>query len=121
RKLDATEFQRRGFRELADQQGLGQPGDAHEERVPAGEQADPLPLDGWWLPDDHSCQFLPQPGVHVPEQVDGPYVVVAEVVHNRETRQRGGANGFGEDCSDSCWPDKLIRMEGYDSSDPCSH
>ena len=71
-------LQRHRLGELADQQRLGQPGHAHQQRMPAGEQADRQPLDHVVLADDDPAQFLAQPGVQLAQLVDRLHVVVAE-------------------------------------------
>jgi len=62
-KLNATEAQRHGLRQPADEECLGQPWDAHEQRVPPGEQTDDQLLDHLMLADDDFPQFVRQTGV----------------------------------------------------------
>ncbi len=80
RELDATEPQRHRLGHLADQQGLGQSRHAHQQGVPAGEEANRQPFDHLVMPDDHPPKLLPQPFVHVAQLVDGLDVVVVELL-----------------------------------------
>ena len=52
RELDALELPADGRGERLDGQGLGQPGDALHEQVPAGKQGDRHPLEQDVLADD---------------------------------------------------------------------
>ena len=79
RELDAAEAQRHRLGHLADQQGLGQPRHAHQQGVPAGEEANRQPFDHVAMPDDHAPKLLPQPVIHAAELIDGLDVVVAEL------------------------------------------
>ena len=80
-------LQRHRLGQLADHQRLGQPGHAHQQGVPAGEQADRQPLDDVVLADDHPAQLLAQPGINFAEPVDGLHIIVAEVRDSRGIRE----------------------------------
>ena len=86
RELDAAELQRHRLGQLAHQQRLGQPGHAHQQRVPAGEQADRQPLDHLVLADDHATQLLAQPAVELAQLVDRSHVVVVKLRRRRRKR-----------------------------------
>ena len=60
---------------------LARPGHAHQERVPAGKQADRQPLDGVVLADDDPPQLFAQPSVDISELADRLDVVFVEVIH----------------------------------------
>ena len=66
--------------DLADQKGLGQTGDAHQQAVAACEQADGQLFDHGMLADDHAAQFLSQPAVDFAQAVDRRHVAIAERV-----------------------------------------
>ena len=95
RELDAAELQRHRLGQLADQQRLGQPGHAHQQRMAAGEQADRQPLDDVVLADDDPGQLLPQPRVNLAEAVDRLDVVFAQAVHEWSDRKENGAGAGG--------------------------
>ena len=83
RELDAAELQRHRLGQLVDHQRLGQARHAHQQRMPAGEQADRQPLDHVVLADDHPAQLLAQPGIGIPQMVDRLDVVLAQPIPAR--------------------------------------
>ena len=78
RELDAAELQRHRLGQLADQQRLGQPRHAHQQRVAAGEQADRQPLDHVVLADDDLAQFRRELAVDLAQFVDGIDVIFGQ-------------------------------------------
>ena len=77
-ELDAGEGEGHGLGEFADEQGFGEAGDAHEEGVTAGEEADAELLDDVILADDDPAEFGGEAGVSGAEFVDGGDVVCGE-------------------------------------------
>ena len=73
-------FKRHRFRQLADQQRLGQPRHAHQQGVAPGEQADRQPLDHVLLADDHAAQLAFQLRVNLAQAVNRRDVVLLELL-----------------------------------------
>ena len=81
--------------EAADQQGLGQPGHAHQQRVAAREQAHRQLLDHVVLTHDHLGQFALELIIESPELVDCANVFVAQVrVGGLRQGRHIGVSGF---------------------------
>jgi hypothetical protein len=77
-ELDSAEFERHRLGELGDEERLGQAGNAHQERVPSGEQADGQSFDHRMLTDDDTSQLFAELVVDASKLVDRLYVVVAQ-------------------------------------------
>ena len=87
RELDAVELQMQRLGQGADQAGLAEAGDALEQDVPVGQQADDRPVDDFFLAHDHLADLAAQAAAAVGElgQLQGKIVRGARlggVVHS---------------------------------------
>ena len=89
-KLDAAEIEGHGIREAADEERLGEAGDADEEGMPAAKDGNEEPLDDFLLADNDAGQLRAHALGDGPEAVDGGDIVVGR----RSVRNRGRSRLF---------------------------
>ena len=78
-ELDAVEGEVEGLRDRGNEQGFGEAGYAHQQRVAFGKEADRELFDDLFLADDHLANFSAQDFVDFSKFVDGGDIVFGKL------------------------------------------